>query len=155
VWSASLLFFQLLLLSGHLYAHCLIRYLQPKQQMTVDCPLLLIGLFVTQWTGPFRTFFWYPVLVDYWLLPAVLAGLLIVERLRRGGRRAVWLPLLCLVSILAVTVRESGLLIPLAVTFGPMLALLSYPFLSNRISPCDPRLASGPWDSPPSPSPAD
>ena len=35
VWSASLLFFQLLLLAGYLYAHCLIRYLKPKQQMTV------------------------------------------------------------------------------------------------------------------------
>jgi hypothetical protein len=73
---------------------------------------------VTQWTGPLRTFFWYPVLVDYWLLPAVLAGLLIVERLRQGGRWAVWLPLLCPVSMLAVTVRESGLLIPLAALPG-------------------------------------
>jgi hypothetical protein len=55
--------------------------------------------------------------VDYWLLPFVLAGLLIVERLRQGGSRAVWLPLLCLVSVLAVAVRESGLLIPLAALF--------------------------------------
>jgi len=31
VWSAALLFFQLLLLAGYLYAHCLIRYLKPKQ----------------------------------------------------------------------------------------------------------------------------
>src|SRR5579863_6069811 len=44
VWSASLLFFQLLLLLGYLYAHCLIRYLKPKQQMTVHCTLLLISL---------------------------------------------------------------------------------------------------------------
>ena len=28
VWSAALLFFQLLLLAGYFYAHCLIRYLQ-------------------------------------------------------------------------------------------------------------------------------
>ena len=40
VWSASLLFFQLLLLAGYLYAHCLIRYLKPKQQMIVHCTLL-------------------------------------------------------------------------------------------------------------------
>ena len=44
VWSASLLFFQLLLLAGYLYAHCLIRYLKPKQQMGVHLTLLLISL---------------------------------------------------------------------------------------------------------------
>src|SRR6202158_4551662 len=44
VWSASLLFFQLLLLAGYLYAHCLIRYLKPKQQIIVHCTLLLISL---------------------------------------------------------------------------------------------------------------
>ena len=32
VWSAALLFFQLVLLAGYFYAHCLIRYLKPKQQ---------------------------------------------------------------------------------------------------------------------------
>jgi hypothetical protein len=83
---------------------------------------VVIGLFLTQWTGPLRTYFWYPVLVDYWLLPAVLAGLLIVDRLRQGGRRVIWLPLLCLVSVFAVAVRESGLLIPLAAlcTYNPI-----------------------------------
>jgi hypothetical protein len=79
--------------------------------------VVLVALFMTQWTGPLRTFFWYPVLVDYWLLPGVLAGLLIIDRLRRGGRQVVWVPLLCLVSMLAVSVRESGLLIPLAGVF--------------------------------------
>jgi SAM-dependent methyltransferase len=44
VWSAALLFFQLLLLGGYLYAHCLIRYLKPKHQLYVHAPLLLISL---------------------------------------------------------------------------------------------------------------
>ena len=44
VWSAALLFFQLLLLGGYLYAHVLIRYLKPKQQFLVHAPLLLISL---------------------------------------------------------------------------------------------------------------
>src|SRR5271163_3908693 len=35
VWSAALLFFQLLLLGGYLYAHCLICYLKPKFQLWV------------------------------------------------------------------------------------------------------------------------
>lgn len=91
--------------------------------------VVVMGLFVTQWVGPLRTYFWYPVLVDYWLFPAVLAGLLIIERLRSGGRRTVWLPVLCLISLFAVTIREAGLLIPLAVLFaynpisGPLMRL--------------------------------
>ena len=45
VWSAVLLFFQLLLLAGYLYAHCLIRYLKPKQQLWLHATLLaLLGL---------------------------------------------------------------------------------------------------------------
>lgn len=44
VWSAALLFFQLLLLAGYLYAHCLIRYLKPKQQFWVHGTLLIVSL---------------------------------------------------------------------------------------------------------------
>jgi SAM-dependent methyltransferase len=44
VWSAALLFFQLLLLAGYTYAHFLIKYLSPKQQLKVHLPLLLISL---------------------------------------------------------------------------------------------------------------
>src|ERR1700683_1317873 len=44
VWSASLLFFQLLLLAGYLYAHCLSRYLKPKQQLWVHATLLVASL---------------------------------------------------------------------------------------------------------------
>ncbi len=40
VWSAALLFFQLLLLGGYLYAHCLTRYLSPRAQLVVHGALL-------------------------------------------------------------------------------------------------------------------
>src|ERR1700749_3721635 len=40
VWSAALLFFQLVVLGGYFYAHCLIRYLKPKQQFYVQAGLL-------------------------------------------------------------------------------------------------------------------
>jgi hypothetical protein len=44
VWSAALLFFQLLLLAGYFYAHCLIRYLRAKQQLILHATLLAASL---------------------------------------------------------------------------------------------------------------
>src|SRR5579872_6706071 len=44
VWSAALLFFQLLLLGGYFYAHCLIRYLKPRRQLMVHATLLALSL---------------------------------------------------------------------------------------------------------------
>ncbi len=44
VWSAALLFFQLLLLAGYFYAHILIRYVKPKHQFWVHAGLLLASL---------------------------------------------------------------------------------------------------------------
>src|SRR5580658_10010808 len=44
VWSAALLFFQLLLLAGYLYAHCLIRYFTPAQQFWTHGSLLIASL---------------------------------------------------------------------------------------------------------------
>jgi hypothetical protein len=44
VWSAALLFFQLILLLGYLYAHCIIRYLTPKQQLWTHATLLIASL---------------------------------------------------------------------------------------------------------------
>ena len=41
VWSASMLFFQLLLLAGYAYAHVSIRFLKPRVQMIVHVALLL------------------------------------------------------------------------------------------------------------------
>lgn len=80
--------------------------------------LVLVALFLVQWTEPVRTFFWYPVLVDYWLVVTLLAGLLCIDRLRAGGRLAVWVPAIAVTSVVAVAVREIGLLIPLAALFA-------------------------------------
>src|SRR5580693_2701728 len=44
VWSAALLFFQLVLLAGYLYAHFLIRFLKRKQQFIVHAVLLAVSL---------------------------------------------------------------------------------------------------------------
>ena len=41
VWSASMLFFQLLLLAGYAYAHVSIRFLKPRMQMLVHVALLV------------------------------------------------------------------------------------------------------------------
>jgi hypothetical protein len=46
VWSAALLFFQLLLLAGYLYAHATIRYLRPRQQVVLHIVLLAISFVV-------------------------------------------------------------------------------------------------------------
>src|SRR5437660_5667697 len=44
VWTACVLFFQLLLLIGYLYAHWSIRYLRPKAQTTLHLALLAASL---------------------------------------------------------------------------------------------------------------
>jgi len=44
VWSAALLFFQLVLLAGYFYAYIVIRYLKPKQQFWVHASLLAVSL---------------------------------------------------------------------------------------------------------------
>src|ERR1051326_6211762 len=44
VWTTCLLFFQLVLLLGFLYAHAVVRYLKPKTQMLVHGALLLVSV---------------------------------------------------------------------------------------------------------------
>src|SRR5437667_12073645 len=43
VWSAALLFFQLLLLQGYGYAHCSVRYLRPRVQVAFHPALLAVS----------------------------------------------------------------------------------------------------------------
>ncbi|HLK46628.1 MAG TPA: fused MFS/spermidine synthase [Bryobacteraceae bacterium] len=43
VWTTCLLFFQVVLLLGYLYAHAVIRYLKPRMQMLVHAGLLLVS----------------------------------------------------------------------------------------------------------------
>ena len=44
VWTTCLLFFQMVLLLGYLYAHAVVRYLKPRAQMIVHTGLLLVSL---------------------------------------------------------------------------------------------------------------
>src|SRR5690348_3614110 len=44
VWTTCLLFFQLVLLLGYLYAHALVRYLRPRAQMIIHVALLLASV---------------------------------------------------------------------------------------------------------------
>jgi hypothetical protein len=44
VWSAALLFFQLVLLAGYFYAYIVVRYLKPRQQFWLHTGLLTISL---------------------------------------------------------------------------------------------------------------
>ncbi len=43
VWTTCMLFFQLVLLLGYLYAHAVVRYLKPRVQMLVHIALLLVS----------------------------------------------------------------------------------------------------------------
>jgi SAM-dependent methyltransferase len=44
VWTVSLLFFQVALLAGYLYAHATVRYLKPRAQMVLHVGLLAVSL---------------------------------------------------------------------------------------------------------------
>jgi SAM-dependent methyltransferase len=46
VWTVCLLFFQLVLLLGYLYAHAVVRYLKPRMQMVLHTVLLLVSAIV-------------------------------------------------------------------------------------------------------------
>src|SRR6476659_10593808 len=43
VWTTCMLFFQMVLLLGYLYAHAVIRYLEPRVQMAVHTGLLVLS----------------------------------------------------------------------------------------------------------------
>ena len=44
VWGACIVFFQLVLLLGYLYAHLSVKYLRPRTQAGVHAALLLVSL---------------------------------------------------------------------------------------------------------------
>ncbi len=46
VWTVTVLFFQLALVLGYLYAHLLVRYVPARKQMYVHVPVLLLSLVV-------------------------------------------------------------------------------------------------------------
>lgn len=130
VWSAALMFFQILLLAGYAYAHFLARYFKPKGQMYLHGALLLASLAIL------------PILPspDWKPTQAGDPTLRIIALL--GA--TIGLPYFLLSStspLLQVWyVRRTGSQVPYKLfalsNFGSMLALLSFPFA------VEPRLAS-------------
>ncbi len=123
VWSAALLFFQLLLLAGYTYAHFLIKYLTPKQQLKVHLPLLVLALATLPIIPADR---WKPVgggdpTFQILLLLSVTIGLPYMILSATSPLLQAWY------------VRTHEGVIPYRLfalsNFGSMLALLSYPFL--------------------------
>jgi spermidine synthase len=122
VWSAVLLFFQLLLLAGYFYAHLLIRYAKPVTQFWIHAALLTVTL-VTLPIIPAAH--WKPTGGDdpTWRILLVLGA-------------TVGLPYTLLAAtsplLQAWFVRTHTGAIPYRLfalsNFGSMLALLSYPF---------------------------
>ena len=123
VWSASLLFFQLVLLVGYVYAHVSIRLIKARSQMLVHGSLLLISCALLPilpspaWrpTGSGDPTFWILTVLGatiglpYFLLSAT-SPLLQAWYVRRSGSGIPY-------RLFAIS------------NFGSMLALVSFPFL--------------------------
>jgi hypothetical protein len=131
VWSAALLFFQLILLAGYFYAHLLIRHVSPKRQWQVHAPLLAVSLLTL------------PIIPSPYFKPSPSGDPTFQILLLLGA--TVGLPYMLLSStsplLQAWYLRSKKGVIPYRLfalsNFGSMLALLSYPLL------IEPRLALG------------
>ena len=123
IWSAVLLFFQLLLLAGYLYAHCLIRYVKANRQFWVHAALLTASLATL------------PIIPSAVWKPAGGEDPTLRILLLLGATVGLPYTLLSATSPLlqAWFVRTHAGSIPYRLfalsNFGSMLALLSYPFV--------------------------
>src|ERR1700692_3234299 len=123
VWSASMLFFQLVLLAGDAYAHISIRFLKPRAQMLVHVALLLGSCALLPILPSPQ---WRPTQVGD---PTARILLLLTA--------TIGLPYFLLSStsplLQAWFVRRTGSGVPYRLfalsNFGSMLALVSFPFL--------------------------
>jgi spermidine synthase len=123
VWSAAMLFFQLVLLAGYGYAHLTIRYLKAKAQVQLHFALLVAGCTLLP-ILPSET--WKPTEVGD---PTVRILLLLIS--------TIGLPYFLLSAssplLQAWYVRTSGSGMPYRLfalsNLGSMLALISFPFL--------------------------
>ncbi len=127
VWSAAMLFFQLLLLAGYAYAHLSIRWLKARAQMILHVVLLAGSCALL------------PIIpAEHWRPTAAgdpTARILLVLGATIG------LPYFLLSStsplLQAWFVRRSGSLVPYRLfalsNFGSMLALISFPFLVEPV----------------------
>src|SRR5579862_1633065 len=130
VWSASMLFFQLLLLGGYAYAHCSIRFLKARGQMALHVALLAASCALL------------PILPSPSWRPTEAGDP--TFRILMLLAATIGLPYFLLSAtsplLQAWYVRRSGSTVPYRLfalsNFGSMLALVSFPFL------VEPKLAS-------------
>jgi hypothetical protein len=130
VWSAAMLFFQLVLLAGYGYSHFAIRRLNPRQQWAVHAGLLLVSCALL------------PILPSPHWKPTESGDPTLRILLLLGA--TIGLPYFLLSStsplLQAWYVRKTGSTVPYRLfalsNFGSMLALVSFPFL------VEPRLTS-------------
>jgi hypothetical protein len=123
VWSASMLFFQLLLLAGYAYAHLLIRFLKHRVQMLLHVALLLTSCTLL------------PILPSPVWRPTQPGDP--TARILMLLTATIGLPYFLLSStsplLQAWFVRRTGSSVPYRLfalsNFGSMLALVSFPFL--------------------------
>src|SRR6202051_1674247 len=123
VWSASMLFFQLLLLAGYAYAHLSIRFLKPRLQMLLHVALLLASCALL------------PILPSPAWRPTQAGDP--TARILLLLTATIGLPYFLLSStsplLQAWFVRRTGSGVPYRLfalsNFGSMLALVSFPFL--------------------------
>ncbi len=123
VWSTAMVFFQIVLFAGYLYAHGLIRYLTPKQQGLVHGALLIIAVFLSQ-IAPDES--WKPTAADNptWRILCLLGATVGVPYFALSSTG----PLLQAWFSRAYPCRSPYRLYALS-NAGSLLALVSYPFL--------------------------
>src|ERR1700732_5050444 len=123
VWSAAMLFFQLVLLAAYAYSHVLIRYFRPRVQMMTHVALLAISCALL------------PILPSPTWKPSEAGDPTL--RILMPLIATIGLPYFLLSStsplLQAWYVRRSGSRVPYRLfalsNFGSMLALVSFPFL--------------------------
>jgi len=84
--------------------------------------ILMVLLFITQWHGPVRFVHWYPAYVDPFLFVFIVAGLLIIHRVKAAPSRA--------------NIAVLGILIFCGVLFREMTLLIAFivPFVGNPLA---------------------
>jgi hypothetical protein len=79
--------------------------------------LLLLSLFLTQWHGPTRFVFFYPILVDPWLFASLFLGLIAIRNVAAKPTLSSILQV-GFVAGVGATIREAALILPLALLFS-------------------------------------
>jgi hypothetical protein len=123
VWTTCMLFFQVLLLAGYIYAHCLKTYLRPRRQGLVHLSLLTLALWTLDITPDEN---WKPSgdeqpIVHLLVMLCVHVGLPYFLLSSTGPLIQAWLSLR--------TSSDSIYRLYALSNIGSLAALLSYPFL--------------------------